>query len=168
MDWNAASLWLSLINIYDCRRKLNKASGVILNSLWSQLAGLRTNSEARSEGVMGTVWFQFSSFPHPFFYAAWDLQPWQLRMLQWLTASLTFFSRFLYLCDWISEGRFSFLSFFFFGVCVGAGLCPKVLVLEPSIIALLSVAMLCICHLLILYEVGWFEFFHLRSWGLMR
>lgn len=151
MDWNAASLWLSLINIYDCRRKLNKANGVILNSLWSQLAGLRTNSEARSKSVVGMVWFQFSSFPHPCFMLHETSNPDISECYSDWLLHLPFLPHcFLDFCDWISEGRFSFLSFFFFWCGGDAGLCPKMLVLEPSIITLLSVAMVCICHLLIL------------------
>lgn len=57
-DRNAGALWFSLINIYDCRRKLNKANGVILNSLWSWLAELTTDSEARTRDLW--EWCDFS------------------------------------------------------------------------------------------------------------
>lgn len=154
-DWNAGSLWFSLINIYDCRRKLNKANSVILNSLWPRLAELTANAEARSESAVGMAWFQSSPFPQSIFYAAWDLHYWHLGMIQRLTVSLIFFACFLCLCDWLCEGRF---FWFWQGV-----LCPKMLALKPSIIAPLGISWVCIYHFLILCMVWRFECFHPAS-----
>lgn len=162
MDWNTASLWLSLINIYDCRRKLNKVNGVILSSLWSRLAGLTTNSEARKKWeCCGDGWCGFSFLHFPIHFLCY-VRPLMLTSQHaMVTASLIFYLRFLFLWDWLSEGRFSFLR--------GRGLCPKTLALEPSVIALLGVSMVYICYLLILCMAQSFQFFfHLGSWRLMR
>lgn len=149
--WNTASLWLRLINIYDCRRKLNKGNGVILNSQWSWLARLTTNSESWKWRL--TVWFQFS-FPHPLSLCC--MRPSILASQNAIvTASLIYFRHFLFLCDWLSEGRYLFWK--------RHGLCSKMLALESSIIVLLGVSRVCICHLMILCMIWWFEFFHFGS-----
>lgn len=152
-DWNSGSLWLTLINIYDYRRKLNKANSVILNSLQSWLAGLTTKSGARSEGVVGTTPLRFSLVLWSTFPAAWDLPRWYLSMTG--TAALTFMACFLCLCDVVSEGMFASFK--------RGGLCPKILALQPCVIALLSVSRLCIYHSLNLCMVWWPEFFHLGA-----
>lgn len=75
-----------------------------------------------------------------------------------VTVSTYLLCTFSCLCDWLSKGRFSCL--------VGEGLCPKTLALEPSIIVVLGISRVCICHLLSLFMGWWFEFFHLgtESW----
>lgn len=129
--WNAASLWLSLINIYDCRRKLNNGNRVILNSQWSWLTGLTTNSE--SENWESCEDWQCGFTIHFPIHFLWCMRPLILASQNAIvTTSLTYFTHFLFLCDWLSEGRFLFWR--------RHGLCPKILALESSIISLLSVS----------------------------
>lgn len=152
-DWNAGSMWLHLINIYDCRRKLNKANGVILNSLWSWLAGLTTNSEARNAS---TLWACVASVF--IFYAEWCLQ-YHLGTLWWSFSLVMHVSLSLWLVVWRK-------SFFFWG-WRDRGMHKDVSF--GSIYNFSGMFLGCISAIYWLFcVVWWFEFFHFGSRELMR
>jgi hypothetical protein len=140
-DWNASFMWFHLINIYDCRRKLNKANGVILNSLWSWSAGLTTNSEARGASALGMCDFSFLHFPLSFFMLS-ETSNADILECDSNSSHLSLSAYFLCICDWMSEGRSKQLP-----KDVNFGTLYKIVIL--------GVSRVCVCHVLILCRVWW-------------